>query len=189
MRAGPVAIITPLFLAEVTVVFEAVMVYAALPTLIRTFGDPIMAGWLLTSHMLLATASIPVAGRLGDIMGRKKTMLLLIAIATAGSTLSALSDDFLLVLIGRGLQGLSAAVLPLAIGVMRESLRKEQVPLGVGLLTTAQGVGTAAGLVLGGVIVDRFDWHWLFVASAMLLLLSFVAVALMVPAKAGTPPR
>lgn len=190
MRSGSAAgIIFALFIAEMTVTFESAMVYAALPTLIRDFGDPVTAGWLVTSHLLIAAATAPVAGRLGDIYGRKLLIMLLLGVALVGSLLSALSTNFAIVLVGRALQGLSAAVLPLSIGVLREALPAGKVPLAVGLMTTSQGVGAASGLVLGGVIVDQLNWHWLFGASAILLAVSIVAVVLLVPFRPGTPTR
>jgi len=178
-------IISALFLAEMTVTFEAAMVYAALPTLIREFGDPMKAGWLVTSHLLIAAATAPVAGRLGDIKGRKHWIMLLLGFALVGSVLSAVTSAFFLVLIGRALQGLSASVLPLSVGVVREALAKQQVPMGIGILTTAQGAGAALGLVLGGVLIDHFPWHSLFIASAILLAISMIAVHVFVPSLPG----
>ncbi len=182
-------ILFALFVAEMTVTFESTMIYAALPTLIRQFGDPIMAGWLVTSHLLVAAASLPVAGRLGDIYGRRKVILVLLAIATVGTLISAISTSFGGVLLGRALQGLSTAVIPLSIGVVRESVPAAKVPLGIGMLTTAQGAGAALGFVLGGFIIDRYEWHMLFWASAVLLVVSYVLVQALVPARPGIPPK
>lgn len=189
MPSNPAAIIAALFMAEMTATFESAMLYAALPTLIRDFGDPITAGWLVTIHMLVGSAAAIVAGRLGDIKGRKSMILALLLIATVGSIISAVSSNFGVVLAGRALQGLSTAVIPLSIGVLRESLPAQRVPVAIGLMTTAQGAGVAVGLVLGGAIVDHLNWHWLFVASAVLLVLSWIAVKLMVPARPGIPPK
>ena len=186
-KANTTGIIFALFLAEMTVTFESAMVYAALPTLIRVFGDPMKAGWLVTSHLLIAAATAPVAGRLGDIKGRKRWIMLLLAVALAGSILSAVTSVFLLVLVGRAMQGLSSAVLPLSVGVVREALPEDKVPLGIGILTTAQGAGAALGLVLGGALIDNFPWHSLFIASAVLLALSMLACHFLVPARPGTP--
>jgi MFS family permease len=189
MRSSYLAIIAALFMAEIAATFESAMLYAALPSLIREFGDPITAGWLVTMHMLIGAAAGVLVGRIGDIRGRKATMLLMLVIATIGSILSAVTDNFGVVLAGRALQGFSVAVIPLSIGVIRESLPPERVPVAVGLMTTGAGVGVAVGLVLGGVIVDHLDWHWLFVVSAVLLALSWVAVKLWIPGQPGVPPK
>ena len=139
MQGRPAAIITALFIAEMCVVFESAMIYAALPKLIATFGDPLMAGALVTAHMLIAAATAPVMGRLGDIKGRKRIIQILLFAALAGSVISAVADNFAWVLVGRALQGLSAAVIPLSVGVLRETLSEEKVPMGIGLLTSAMG--------------------------------------------------
>ncbi len=189
MQAAVAGIISALFLAEMTVTFEASMVYAAMPTLIREFGNPLAAGWLVTAHLLIAAATAPLAGRLGDVHGRKRLIIGLLTAALVGSVISAMTANFGLVLLGRALQGLSAAVLPLSIGVVRESLPRERIPLGIGLLTTGQVAGAAAGLILGGLIIDHLNWHALFTASAILVALSMIAVMAFVPSRPGTPTR
>ena len=188
MRSSHNAIIAAVFLAEVSATFETSMLYAALPTLIRTFGDPITAGWLVTIHMLIGTVACIVAGRLGDMYGRRKVMLILLAVAAIGSLVSAVTTDFGLVLFGRALQGLASAAIPLSIGILRENLPEERLPVAVGLMTTAQGMGVAIGLVLGGAIIDNLSWHWLFVASGILLVVSYIVIRFVVPVRPGTPP-
>lgn len=189
MKTSPFRIIVALFLAEMAVTFESSMIFAALPTLIREYGDPITAGWLVTAHLLVAAATYAVCGRLGDIRGRKQLMIVLMAISAVGSVMSAVTDSFAIVLVGRALQGFCSAVLPLTIGVIREELSEERVPVAVGLMTTASGAGVAVGLVLGGWIIDTFDWHSLFWVSAALLTVSILAVASFVPTRPGTPPK
>ncbi len=188
MRSSHNAIIAAVFTVEVCATFETSMLYAALPTLIRQFGDPIMAGWLVTMHMLIGTVACVVAGRLGDMFGRRRVMLLLLLVATVGSVLSAVTTNFPLVLFGRALQGFATAAIPLSIGILRENLPEKRLPVAVGLMTTAQGMGVAVGLVLGGVIIDNLNWHWLFVISGVLLIFAYAAVRLIVPAHPGTPP-
>ena len=103
MRSNHNAIIAAVFLAEVSATFETSMLYAALPTLIRQFGDPITAGWLVTMHMLIGTVACVVAGRLGDMFGRQRMILILLSVAALGSLISAVSSDFGVVLLGRAL--------------------------------------------------------------------------------------
>ncbi|MEO6718342.1 MAG: MFS transporter [Novosphingobium sp.] len=189
MRPNHNAIISAVFLVEVSATFETSMLYAALPTLIRTFGDPITAGWLVTIHMLIGTVACIVAGRLGDMYGRRKVMLILLALAALGSLISALTTNFGMVLAGRALQGFASAAIPLSIGILREALPEKRLPVAVGLMTTAQGMGVAVGLVLGGVIIDHLNWHWLFVISGILLVISYAVIRLIVPPQTGIPPK
>jgi MFS family permease len=168
----PIGIILALGLAESTVTFETSMIFAALPKLIHTFGDPFLAGQLVAIHPLIAASTAPVVGRLGDLLGRKPMTLALLVLALIGSVISAVSDNFALVLAGRAMQGLSVTVLSLGIGILRENLDMNRLPVSIGLLTTSQGIGAASGLIFGGMIVDHFNWHWLFVASAALISVS-----------------
>lgn len=170
----PLGILLALCVAESTVTFETSMIFAALPKLIRTFGDPFLAGQLVAIHPLIAASTAPVVGRLGDLFGRKPMILILLALALVGSVISAVSENFTLVLLGRAMQGFSVTVLSLGIGVLRESLDPNRLSMSVGFMTTAQGIGGASGLILGGMIVDHFDWHLLFAASAALVALALL---------------
>ncbi|MDG2004073.1 MAG: MFS transporter [Novosphingobium sp.] len=189
MRTGPNWVVAAMFISLTAATFESAMLYAALPTLIRDFGDPIMAGWLVTMHALIGSGTCIVVGRFGDIRGRRGVILALIALAGIGSVMSAVTADYAIVLVGRALQGFSIGVMPLAMSVLRDSLPRERVPVAVGLMTTAQGMGVAIGLVLGGWIVDNFNWHWLFAFSAVLLAIAWIAVWLFVPSRPGIPPK
>ncbi|MET0370080.1 MAG: MFS transporter [Sphingobium sp.] len=185
-------IVGALFLAEMTAAFETSMIYAALPKLNTEFGDAIMVGWLVTAYLLIGAATAAATGRLGDIYGRRRVTLIVLAIATLGSLMSALAESFAPLLIGRGLQGVAAALLPLTFGLVRENLPPKQVPMGVGLMTSAASAGAVTGLIMGGLMIDRLEWNSIFWASAFLSIISFVAVWLIVPkspsVEVGTRP-
>jgi len=189
MRSSYWVIIGALLIAEIAAVFETTMIYVALPTLIREFGDPVTAGWLVTAHGLIGTSVALMAGRLGDIYGRKRVLLVMLSVAVAGSVLSAVTSDYMLVLLGRSLQGCATAMIPLSIGIIREVLPRERVPVAIGLMTTGQGMGTATGLVLGGWLIDNFPWHTLFLVSAAMLMVALVVIVLLIPASKGSPQR
>jgi MFS family permease len=177
-----------LVLAEITGSFETAMIYAALNKMIAAFGDPIAVGWLVTSYMLVGAGSAAIAGRLGDIYGRRRLALILLAVGIIGSIVSASSGLFALVLVGRLLQGVTGAILPLCVGLARERLPIDKVSVGVGFMMGGASAGAALGLVCGGLIVDHFSWRGIFVASALLSVLSFAAIVAWVP-RAPTAPR
>ena len=133
MRSSPNAVIVAVFIAEMAATFESAMIFGALPKLIGDYGDPVTAGWLVIVHGLISAATYALAGRLGDIRGRKQVILVLIAIAIFGSLVSAVFHSFAMVLAGRALQGFGSAVLPLSIGLLREILPEERMPISVGL--------------------------------------------------------
>ena len=177
-----------LVLAELTCSLESGMLYVALSSLYKVYGDPIGVGWLITAFTLTAAGSAAVAGRLGDLYGRRTVMLLMLILACAGSTLSAVTTNLSLVIVGRGIQGASMAILPLGFGILRETLDKRNLGLGISVIGATYAFGGGLGVVLGGAIVDHFDWQAIFVASALLALVSFALVILFVPG-ARTPPK
>lgn len=174
-------IIVALFAAEIASAFQLAAIYAALAALIRALGDPLAVGWLVTTHMLIGAGACAIAARGGDIYGRRRIILLLLGAAAIGSLISATNDNFAALLAGQGLQGLAGAVLPLSFGIVRERMPRERVPWNIGLLISSAGVGTTAGLVGGGAIVDHFDWHWMYAAGGVLVLIAGGMILLLVP--------
>lgn len=174
-------LIGALWIAEVTGSFESAMILAALKKLIEDFGDPALVGWLITGYLIVGAAIAAVVGRLGDLFGRRQTLVVVLAIGAIGSLISALSDNFGVLLTGRLMQGVTGAILPLCIGLVHENLGKERAPMAIGLMISGASVGTAAGLVVGGMIVDQFNWHGIFFASAGLCLVAGLATLAFVP--------
>lgn len=132
-------------------------------------------------YLLVGAGSGAVVARLGDIYSRRRMALIVLVITVFASLLSAAMSHFALILIGRSLHGLAAAMLPLCFGIARESLPPERRSFAVGIIMAGSSVGIALGLVAGGLIVDRFGWHAIFIASAILALVAWILVSLFVP--------
>lgn len=170
-----------LWVAEMTSSFESAMILAALKVLVVEFGDTAAVGWLVTAFLIVGSAASAVVGRLGDIYGRRRVLLIVLAMGAIGSLLSASTSTYAVVLAGRILQGATATILPLVIGLVRENLPSDRVPSGIGLMISGASIGTAAGLVLGGLIVDLANWQAIFLASAAFCLVSLLLVRALVP--------
>ncbi|MGN6691371.1 MAG: MFS transporter, partial [Sphingopyxis sp.] len=110
-------VIGALWTAEVTGSFETAMVLAALKKLVEDFGDPAMVGWLITGYLIVGAAVAAIIGRLGDLFGRRQVLVVVLLIGAAGSLISALSTNFPVLLGGRLMQGVTAAILPLCNGL------------------------------------------------------------------------
>jgi len=175
-------LIGALWLAELTGAFETAMILAALKALVAEFGDPAMVGWLVTGYLIVGAAIAAIVGRLGDLYGRRRVLAIVLAIGAAGSAISALSGgSYAMLLGGRLLQGVTGAILPLCIGLVRENVPGERAPVTIGLMISGASLGTAAGLVIGGLIVDTWSWHGVFAASAGLCTLALAGVLALVP--------
>jgi EmrB/QacA subfamily drug resistance transporter len=158
------------------------LVAPALPVIARELHastDDI--SWVLTAYLLAASVLTPILGRLGDIVGKRRVLLVVLAVLAAGTLLAALAPNLPVLIVARILQGAAGAIFPLAIGIVRDELPRERVGVTVGLLSAIFGVGGGLGIVLAGPIVDHFSWPWLFWFPLMLIGIALLGVLFGVP--------
>lgn len=187
MNARDTRLLLVLVIAEITSSFEISMIYAAMAALLREFGDPARVGWLITAYLLVGSVSAALCSRLGDLFGRRRLLLAMLACSFAGSLISLVSTSLSALIAGRALQGMSAALLPLCIGLVREHLPRERVPVGIGWIAAMASFSAGVGILLGGFFVDHLGWRWIFGFSAAHVLLAGALALAVVPA--STPVR
>jgi len=180
VRKPLVWLLFPLMVAEVVGSLELTMIYAAMRSLIADFGSASAAGWLVTSYMLSSAAGAALFGRVGDLLGRRRILLVVLALAAFGSLISAVMEDFEWVVAGRAMQGAAGSIIPLCYGIARERVDPAQLPFAISLLAAASSIASALGLVFGGLIIDFFDWTMIFKVTTVLGVLAFLCVMLMV---------
>ncbi|MGX1703213.1 MFS transporter [Microbacterium sp. NPDC055357] len=137
--------------------------------------------WVVTSTLLAAAVITPIAGRLGDMYGKRRILLALVALMVAGSVIAALSTDIVGIVVGRALQGAMTGVIPLGISILRDVLRADRVGAAVALISATLGVGGAVGLPISALVTEYADWHLLFWVAAALGVIVFVLVLWIVP--------
>ncbi|MFF5290365.1 MFS transporter [Paractinoplanes globisporus] len=137
--------------------------------------------WVLTAYLLAASVLTPILGRLGDMVGKRRVMLVVLVILAAGTLLAALAPTLPILIAARALQGAAGAILPLSIGIVRDELPRERVGVVVGLLSAIFGIGAGLGIVAAGPIVDHLSWHWLFWLPLVLIAVALVGVLVGVP--------
>src|SRR5438045_2132999 len=139
------------------------LVAPALPDLQRSLHTSESgASWVLTAYLLSASVATPLIGRMGDMYGKKRLLVVVLALLCAGTVVSALSTTFAVMLVGRVIQGAAGGIFPLAFGIIRDEFPRERVAGGVGLMSALLGVGGGAGVVLAGPIADSLSYHYLF---------------------------
>jgi MFS family permease len=116
------------------------------------------ASWILTSYFVSASVATPLLGRLGDMYGKARLLVIVMAVLGVGTLVAALSWSLATLLAGRVLQGAS---FPLAFGIIRDEFPRDRVAGGIGLISALLGVGGGAGVVLAGPIVDHLSFHYL----------------------------
>jgi EmrB/QacA subfamily drug resistance transporter len=119
-------------------------------------------GWMLTAFLLSASITTPIIGRLGDMYGKDRLLMIVLVTLGVGTLISAVASSLSLLLLGRVIQGVGAGVFPLAFSIVRDELPHERVPGALGLVSSLLGVGAGAGVVLAGIITQHLSYHWLF---------------------------
>src|SRR5947209_5934822 len=158
------------------------LVAPALPVMAKDLhsstGD---ISWVLTAYLLAASVLTPILGRLGDMVGKRLVMLVVLALLAGGTMLAAVAPSLLVLIAARALQGAAGAILPLSIGIVRDELPREKVGVTVGLLSAIFGIGAGLGIVLAGPIVDHLSWQWLFWLPLGIIVVAFLGVLFGVP--------
>lgn len=147
----------------------------------RLDATPSDVEWLLTSTLLVAAVSVPVMGRLGDMFGKRRMLLVALAALVVGSLLCALTDDLGLLIVGRGIQGVSVAAIPLGISLLSTLLPRERVGSAIAVVSAMLGVGGALALPIGGLVGEHADFHVLFWITVAVGAASLVATLAVVP--------
>ncbi|MBR7671496.1 MFS transporter [Streptomyces daliensis] len=150
-----------------------------LPRLLHTSSAN--ASWVITATLLTGAVATPVIGRLGDLHGKRRLLLICVGLLVAGSLVCAVSDTLVPMVIGRALQGIGMGIVPLGISTMRDVVAPERMGTSVALMSSSLGIGGALGLPLSAAIAQNTDWHVLFWGSAGVSALAGLAVALRVP--------
>ncbi|MER6914428.1 MFS transporter [Streptomyces sp. NPDC000594] len=160
-----------------------VPVITDLPVLLDT--TPANATWVLTGTLLAGAVATPVMGRLGDLHGKRRMLVVSLGVMVLGSLVCAVTDQLVPMLIGRVLQGFGMGVIPLGIGIMRDVLPGERLASGMAVMSSSIGVGGGLALPLAALVAQHTDWHMLFYGSAGTGVLAITATLALVPGGPG----
>jgi EmrB/QacA subfamily drug resistance transporter len=157
------------------------LVVPALPALERDL-DTSATGvtWVFTSFLLATSVATPVAGRFGDMFGKKRVLLVVLAAIAVGSLMAALAGSLALMIVARTIQGLGGATIPLSFGIIRDEFPRERVAGAIALVSGILGVGGGLGIVLAGPILDHLSYHWLFWIPLITALLAAICTAVFI---------
>jgi MFS family permease len=152
---------------------------AELPQLLNASRED--TTWVVTITLLVAAVATPISGRLGDMYGKRRVVIVLLTLLVIGSLIAALSGSIVGVIIGRALQGAVTGVVPLGIAIMRDVLPPERLGTAVALMSATMGVGAAIGLPVAALLAENTDWHTLFWLAAALGVVGLALVLVVVP--------
>lgn len=155
-----------------------------LPEILDT--APSNATWVVTASLLASAVTTPVAGRLGDLYGKRPVLVGSVVPLVIGSVICAVSSSLWPMIIGRGLQGMGVGLIPVGIAALRDLLPPAKLGSGIALISSSLGVGGALGLPLAAAVVEYSSWRYLFWGVAALGVLAGVLIFAVVP---SAPPR
>lgn len=146
-----------------------------LPTLVQAFNATFQqVQWVVLAYLLAITTLIVSAGRLGDLFGRRRMLLVGISLFSLASVLCALAPSLSFLITARLLQGLGAALMmSLAMALVGENISKEKTGRAMGILGTFSAIGTATGPSLGGLLIEQSGWPLMFLVNAPLGILAW----------------
>ncbi|MER5921730.1 MFS transporter [Streptomyces mirabilis] len=118
--------------------------------------------WVMTAYLLSASVFTPILGRVGDLIGKKRTLVAVLVTVTLGCLLAALAPNIGVLIVARVVQGIGGALFPLSFGIIRDEFTAAQVGPSISNLSAVIAAGGGVGLVAAGPIVSALDYRWLF---------------------------
>ncbi|MDX2604261.1 MFS transporter [Streptomyces caniscabiei] len=174
--------LTVLGLAAMSYALAQTSIAPALPEMAASLHSSAQdVTWAFTAYLVSAAVLTPVMGRLGDMFGRRRMLVVALALFAAGGAMAALADSLGPVIAGRVVMGAGGGILPLCFGIIRDTLPDDRRRAALGFMSAIAGVGGGLGLLLGGVLADHTSYRWIFWTGTLLALLSALAAHSVLP--------
>jgi predicted MFS family arabinose efflux permease len=158
------------------------LVVPLLPSLSATLGvSGAATSWLVTSTVVVGAIANPLLGRLGDQYGRRRLLLIALGAFVVGSVICAVAGNLGVMILGRAIQGISTAAIPLGIGLIASLAPPARRAASIALVSAMLGIGGAAGLPLAGIIAAAWGMTGVFWCSAAVGVFVLFATVVWVP--------
>lgn len=161
------------------VFFSETMLLPAIPEIMKDFSIPYgTAAWIFSSYLIVAAVMTPIAGKMSDLYGKKKILLILLTLYVAGITAGGFAHNITFLLVSRIIQGVGLAAVPAAFSLLRDTFPPAKLAVAVGVFGSAYSAGSVVGLLAGATIIQMFGWH-----STFLSIVPFAAAVTIMIAK------
>ncbi len=145
------------------VMYAETMLIPAIPDLISHFHvSYTMSSWVLTAYLVSGAVMTPIAGKLSDIYGKKKILLIVMLVYAVGVSIAGLAPTFELMLLARAVQGIGMSMFPIAFSIVRDQFPRAKISIGQGVITSMFASGAIIGLIVGGFIIQNYGWQATF---------------------------
>lgn len=161
-------------------------IQSKLPELLNASRDD--TAWVITVTLIASAVVTPIAGRLGDMYGKRRLVLVFLVLLVIGSLIAALSAGLPGILTGRAFQGTVMGVMPLGIAITRDTIHRNRLGNGVALMSATMGIGAALGMPISAFITEHTHWRLIFWIAALMGVASLGLVFWLVPASVLRTP-
>ena len=149
------------------------MLLPAIPDIIEEFDISYnTSSWILSAYLIAGAVATPLGGKLSDIYGRKKMVMIILIIYIIGIILGGISSNITFLIVARVIQGIGISMFPIAFGIIRDQFPIDKLAIGVGVFSSMFAAGSVVGLALGANIIENFGWRTTFFSIV------FVAIGL-----------
>jgi MFS family permease len=159
------------------IMYAETMLIPALPDLIDEFSVSYsMSSWILSAYLIPGAVMTPIAGKLSDIYGRKKVLLVIMAVYAMGIAMAGFAEDIYLLFISRAIQGIGISMFVIAFSIIRDQFPRDKISIGQGIISSMFASGAVVGLLMGGLIVSNFGWRATFLSAVPITILLFITI-------------
>src|SRR6185436_16729287 len=154
------------------------MVLPAIPDFIADLDISYQdSSWILAVILVTGAVMTPIAGKLSDIYGKKKILLIILGVYILGLLLGSLAFNFLTLVTARAIQGIGISMFPIAFSIIRDKFPSGKLAIAQGIFSSTLSGGTVIGLIIGGTIVEDFGWRAIFLLIMPIAIVLFSIIA------------
>lgn len=183
-ESSPGVIVAVLAAAGILVSLAQTLVVPIIGSLPEIFGTSASnTSWIITVTLLAGAVSTPVIGRLADMHGKRRMLVIAVVPFLLGSVVCAMATTVGVMIVGRALQGLASGMVPLGISLLHDLLPKDRAGSAIALMSSSMGIGGALGLPLAAAVAEFANWRVLFWATSVAAAVVTVAIWRWIPAR------
>jgi MFS family permease len=154
------------------------MVLPAIPDIIHELAISYEnSSWILASILVMGAVMTPIAGKLSDVYGKKRVLLILLGVYIIGLLLGSLAFNFFTLVTARAIQGIGISIFPIAFSILRDKFPPDKLAIAQGIFSSTLSGGAVIGLIIGGIIVDDFGWRATFLLVTPIAIILFLIIA------------
>jgi len=176
----PLKVLITITAISLLINYVETMVIPGIPTIQSDFlATQTVASWITSVFLIVGAAVAPLFGKLGDIYGKKKILLIVLTFYIVGVGIAGFASSIYMLILARAIQGVGFAIVPLGLAIITDIFPREKVATAQGIISGTFAIGAAAGLVIGAYVVEDIGWQWAFHTALILSLILFLLVAKM----------